>query len=188
MAGMRGLGRLFDIGLGYAPVDLNTNNGETGKRISMATCTGITVVAIVGAAAGGTDDLVLTFKQHTAYTSGTSNNLAAATVTTSSGITHYAIKSETLLDNDESWVEVTQSDSATVTLTGSTYAAVQKMIAVYVSADQLGDGYTHLSVDLSVASLGNAELATWFYIAHDLAAQRKPTNLPNLLRPGAANA
>lgn len=188
MAGMRALGRLFDLGIGFMPVDLNTNNGETGKRISMATCTGITVVALVGVAGGGTDDLVLTFKQHTAYTSGTSNNLAAATVTTSSGITAYWIKTETALDNDESWVEVTQSDSATVTLAGATYAAVQKMIAIDVMADQLGDGYTHLSVDLSVASLGSAELATWFYITHDLAVQRKPANLPNLLRPGAANA
>jgi hypothetical protein len=188
MAGMRALGRLFDIGIGFMPVDLNTNNGETGKRINMSTCTGVTVVAIVGVAAGGTDDLVLTFKQHTAYTSGTSNNLAAATVTTSSGITAYWIKTETALDNDEPWVEVTQADSATVTLAGASYAAVQKIIAVDVFADQLGDGYTHLSCDLSVAALGNAELATWFYLPHDLAFQAKPTRLPNLLRPGAANA
>src|SRR5688572_23497055 len=127
MAGMRALGRLFDIGPGFAPVDLNTA-GATGLRFNMSVATGITFVFNMAVAGGGTDDNVITFKQHTAYTGGTTSNLAAATVTTSSGITAYWVKSETALDNDESWVEVTQADSATVTLAGATYAARQVIL------------------------------------------------------------
>jgi hypothetical protein len=139
-------------------------------------------------AGGGTDDNVITFKQHTAYTSGTTSNLAAATVTSSSGITAYWVKSETALDNDEAWVEVTQADGATVTLSGATYAASQVILVVYVSADQLGDGYTHVSADFADPGSGGSRLGVCLGIVHDLAVQRKPTSLPNLLRPGAANA
>jgi hypothetical protein len=187
MAAQRGLGRLFDIGLGFAPVDLNTA-GATGKRFNLSVATGITFVFAVAVAGGGTDDNAITFKQHTAYTSGTTNDLAAATVTTSSGITAYWVKSEAALDNDESWVEVTQADGATVTLSGATYAARQVLLAVYIGADQLGDGYTHVSADFADPGSGGSRLGVCLGIVHDLAKQSKPVNLPNLLRPGTANA
>lgn len=186
MGAIRGLGRLFDIGVGFAPVDLNTA-GATGKRFSMSTATGITFVFGAAVAGGGTDDDVITFKQHTAYTGGTSSNLATASVSTSTGITTYYVKSEATLDNDEAWVEVTQADGATVTLAGATYAALQFLLAVYVSADQLGDGYTHVSADFADPGSGGSRLGFCIGIVHDLAAQRKPANLANLLRPGAAN-
>lgn len=186
MGAQRALGRLFDVGTAFAPVDLTTA-GATGKRLSMAVGTGVTFLAYLAAAGSGTEDVVFTFQQHTAYTGGTSSNLATATVATSSGITNWWIKAEAALDNDEAWVENSQADGATVTVPGATYSTQQAIVAVYVSADQLGDGYTHVSVNVgdpgSVSRLGAA-----LYIVHDLAAQRKPTNLVNLLRPGAANA
>lgn len=188
MAGMRGLGRLFDIGVAFTAFDINTANGATGKLISMAGASGVTFVASIGAEATSTTDLTLTFKQATAYSGGTSNNLASATVTGSSGITTYWTKSETTLDNDESWVENTMAEGAVITLAAASFAAKEKIVAVYVAADQLADGYTHLSVDIAVAALGNIEYAAGLYLVHDLRSQRKPANLPNLLRPGAANA
>jgi len=186
MAAQRALGRLFDIGLGFAPVDLNTA-GATGKRFSLQDASGITFLVGLAVAGGGTDDDVITMKQHTAYTSGTSNNLATATVATSSGITAYWVKSEVSLDNDEPWVEVTQADSATITLAGATYATLQLLVAIYVSADQLGDGYTHVSLDFADPGSGGSRLGFCAGIKHDLAAQRRPANLANMLRPGAAN-
>lgn len=187
MAAQRGLGRLFDVGLGFAVVDLNTA-GATGKRFSLSHATGITFLFTVAVAGGGTDDNVITFKQHTAYTSGTTNNLATATVATSSGITAYHIKAETALDNDEAWTEVTQADSATITLAGATYGPTQYILAVYVGADQLGDGYTHVSADFADPGTGGTRLGVCLGIVHDLAFQAKPSRLHNLLRPGAANA
>ncbi len=175
--GMRALGRLFDIGLCFAPVDTQTG-AITGKRISMKNASGVTFVCVKGAGTAN-DDPVFTLKQHTAYTSGTSANLAV--------ITTVYTKQETTLDNDESWTENTQAAGATFTGDG-TSAESQMLIAFYVGADQLSDGYTHVSVDLADTGSAGAQLAAGIYILHDLTVQRKPTLLGNLLNPGAANA
>lgn len=184
---MQGLGRLFDVGLGWAPVDLDTSNGATGKRLSLKNFDAVTFIVAVGVAASATDDLVLDVQQHTAYTSGTSADLDAAAVTGSRGITEYFIKSETALDNDESWVRVTQSEASEVTLAGATYAATQQLVAIHVDASQLGDGYTHVSLVASITTSAS-RLGACLYICHDLQVQRKPALLGNLLNPGAANA
>lgn len=176
---MEALGRIFDIGTGWAPVDLDTSNGATGKRISLQGASGITFVCTIGAAASGTDDLTLDVQQHTAYTSGTSGDLDV--------VTQWYIKSETLLDNDEPWVKVTQSAASEVVLTGTTYAATQKIVVIEVDASQLSDGYTHVSLVASITT-GAVQLGACLYFLHGLRASRAPANLPNLLRPGAANA
>lgn len=192
MAGMHGLGRLFDIGLAVAPVDINTSDAATGLRISMQGATGCTIVAVT--LAGGANDLVFDLRQHTAYTGGTSKDLeidSSAGIATTTETAFYHIKAETALDNDESWVKVPittgASTTSEVTVVGATYGTQQKLVAIYVSADQLADGYTHLSVDVSCTTSTSQILAV-LYILHDLAVQRAPANLPNLLRPGAANA
>jgi hypothetical protein len=188
---VRGLGRLYDIGLGVAPVDLDTANGATGKRISMLGASAIDVICIIGAAASGTDDVVIDVQQHTAYTGGTSKDLdsdPSTGVTTSRGISEWYIKSETLLDNDEAWTRVTQTAASEITLTGATYAATQKIVAFSVEATQLGTGYTHMSVNVAVTTSA-VQLATVIYLPVGLRAGARPDRLmyPNLLRPGAAN-
>jgi hypothetical protein len=186
---MRGLGRSYDVGLGVAPVDIDTANGATGKRHSMLTSESVDVLCIIGAAASGTDDLTIDVQQHTAYTGGTSADLDAAAVSTSIGITEWFIKSETLLDNDEPWVRVTQSAASEIVLTGATYAATQKIVAFNVRASMLGTGYTHMSVNLSLTTSAS-QLATVIYLPVGLRAGGRPDRLAyaNLLRPGAANA
>lgn len=182
---MFALGRIFDIGLGWAPVDIDTANGATGKRISMAGASCCTFVLALGA--GGSEDNVLTVQQHTAYTGGTSSNLATATISTSSGITRWHIKAETTLDNDEQWTTTTQSDGATVTVVGATYGAQQKIVVIEVDADQLGDGYTHLSLNSAITT-STSQLGACLYFLSGLRYPRKPSKLWNLLNPGAANA
>lgn len=185
MAGMEGLGRLFDFGTGWAPVDIDTANGATGKRVSLAGATGITFLVTTGV--GGAEDLTLDVQQHTAYTGGTSNDLDSTAVATSRGVTYYYIKAETALDNDEAWVKVTQAEASECVVVGATYGAMQKIVAIYISADQLGDGYSHVSLNAAITT-STAQLSSCTYVLHDLASQRGPANLPNLLRPGAANA
>jgi hypothetical protein len=182
---MEALGRLFDIGTGWVPVDLNTADGATGKRISMATCDAITFVVFL--AVGATDDVTLDVQQHTAYVNGTSSDLDSAAVATSYGIDHYYIKSEAVLDNDETWARVSQSEASEVTLTGATYGDKQNIVVIEVRASQLGDGYSHVSLVCS-STTSTAHLGACLYFTHELRYQRKPANLPNLLRPGAANA
>lgn len=182
---MEALGRLFDIGTGWAPVDLDTANGATGKRIALSGARAITFVVFL--AVGATDDVVLDVQQHTAYTGGTSNDLDSAAVTNSTGVDHYYIKSEPLLDNDEAWAKVTQSAASEITLTGATYGDKQNIVVIEIDARQLGDGYTHVSLNASTTTAA-AHLGACLYFVHELRYQRKPASLQNLLRPGVANA
>lgn len=182
---MEGLGRLFDVGTCVVPVDINTSDAATGQRISMSGHTGIAIVA--HCLAGGADDLTFDVQQHTAYTGGTSADLDAAAVATSTGIDHYYIKAETALDNDEAWVKVTQAVASEVLVVGATYGTQQKLVVIQVGADQLGDTYTHISVNVACTT-STSQLLTVLYFPYDLAAQRAAANRPNLLRPGAANA
>lgn len=173
---MDALGRLFDIGIGWAPVDLDTTNAATGLRMSMSGARGCTIVAVT--AAGGATAATFTLKQHTAYTGGTTADLAV--------ITRYALKTETVLDNDEAWVVTTQAAAATVAL-GTTDGDNEYILAIEVDARQMSDGYSHISLDFA-ATLGAPKLGTCLYLPHELRFQRKPARLQNLLRPGVANA
>ncbi len=173
---MLGLGRLYDIGLALAPVDLATA-GATGKRIHMGGCSGVDIVLIYGAGTDG-DDPVPSLQQHTAYTSGVSTDLAVMN-------TIYR-KAETLLDNDEAWVKTTQTAAAIMTAVADD-AQKQKIYVIHVPSTALADGYTHVSVNQADLS-NNAQLAAIIYLKVDLAQQRTPANLGNLLRPGVANA
>lgn len=182
---MEALGRLFDIGTGWVPVDLDTANGATGKRIAMSGADAITFVVFL--AVGATDDVVLDLQQHTAYVSGTSNDLDAAAVASSTGVDHFYIKSEATLDNDEAWALVEQTAASEITLTGATYGDKQCIVVIEVDAAQLGDGYTHLSLNAATTT-STAHLGACLYFTHELRYKRKPVNLRNLLRPSAANA
>lgn len=173
---MLGLGRLYDIGLALAPVDLATA-GATGKRISMLGCGGIDLVLVYGAGTDG-DDPVPSLQQHTAASGGTTASLAA--------ISTIYRKSETTLDNDESWQVTTQTAAAIMTAVADD-AQKQKIYVIHVPASALADGYTHISVNQADLS-NNAQLAAFLYLRVDLASQRKPSLLPNLLAPGVANA
>jgi hypothetical protein len=123
--------------------------------------------------------VVLDVQQHTAYTSGTSADLDC--------ITQWYIKAETALDNDEAWVAVTQSIASECTVVGATYGAQQKLVVIEVSAASLSAGYGWVSLNAAVTT-STAQLGACLYITHDLAAQRTPPNLANMLNPGAANA
>lgn len=181
---MEGLGRLFDIGVGAAPVDFNTANGATGKRIAARDASGLTVVVFAGAAASGTDDMTITIQNHTASTGGT-------TATAADAVSAAYVKSETALDNDESWVALTPA-SGVVTLAGATYAATQKIVVVEVDLKKLGtvtdSSFTHVSANVASGSTDAAQLGGVLYVLHGLVSGRAPTSLGNLLNPGAANA
>lgn len=186
---MEGLARLFDIGTGWAPVDLDTSNGATGKRIAMSGADAITFVVFCGVAASGTDDLTFDIQQHTAYTGGTTKDLdsdPSTGVTDSTGVDHFYIKSEALLDNDEAWVKVNQAVASEVVLAGATYAASQKIVVIEVNAAQLGEGYTHVSLNASLTTAA-VQLGACLYFVHELRQGRRPAKLRNLLRPSAVN-
>lgn len=184
-AGMEILGNVVDFGEGWAPVDLDTANGATGKRLSLSQ--NRAVCFLVRCGVGGAEDLTLDVQQHTAYTSGTSADLDAAAVSDAVGVDHYYIKAETALDNDEAWVRVDQTAASECVVVGATYGAMQKIIAIEVFASQLAAGYTHVSLNAAITT-STAQLSSCTAVVHDLRYKRKPTKLGNLLRPGATNA
>lgn len=133
------LGSDFDVSIGIAPVNLATG-ANTGARQLMRGVEYMTVLYIGGASAVA-EPPVLTVRQHTAVTAGSSADLAV--------VTEYWHKSEATLDNDEPWVRVAQAASATVTGT----AEMQQLIAFRVRADSMTAG-PYLSVDVADEGTG----------------------------------
>jgi hypothetical protein len=165
---MEALGRLVDVCIGAAPVDLSTA-AVTGKRVALKGCGGLTILVIKAAGTAG-DDPTVTLKQHTANTGGTTSNLAV--------IDHYYLKDAATLAGTEAWTKVTQTAAATIVDPGGagTSAEHQQIIAIEVDAAQLSDGYTHVSLD--VADVGtNAQLGAILYLRRDLLVQRTPAAL-----------
>lgn len=162
---MEALGRVLDISAGIVVVDTQTG-AMTGKRVSLKHATGISVVLHKGAGTGS-DDPVLTFKQHTASTGGTSANLAV--------VDHYYKKSATTLAGTETWSKVTQTASQTVTLTSE--ATKQGIYVFEIAANSLTDTYGYVSLDVADTGSAGAQLGTVLYILHGLEIQRTPANL-----------
>lgn len=164
---MEGLGRLFDVEIGIAPVDLS-GGATTGKRCSLRDATGISILLIKGLEAG-TDDPVLTFQQHKVSTGGTPANLAI--------IDHYYQKSAVTYLGSEQWVKKTQAASQTVTLTSE--APNQGLYLFEIGANDLSDGYGYVSVNIADAG-STAQLGTLIYVPHDIKG-RAATSLQALL-------
>lgn len=163
-----GLGRLFDISVGAAPVDLSSA-AVTGKRVSLKNAAALSIVVFKGAGTAG-DDPTVTLQQHTAASGGTSQNLAV--------VDHYYLKSATALAGTETWARKTQSASATITDPGGagTSAESQQILVIEVLGTQLADGFSYVS--LNIADVGtNAQLGGVLYLLHDLTVGRAPANL-----------
>jgi hypothetical protein len=171
---IRALGRLFDLGVGFIPVDMQTA-ANTGKRQSLKHCAGVTIVLFKAVGTAG-DDPVLTLKQHTASSSGTTANLAAITTY------WYKASVSAAMANTEQWVEVTQAAAATISDPGGlgTSAESSMIVVVEVLAEQLADGYAYVSLDVADTG-GNAQLGGVLYIPHGLKYPSAPANLPRAL-------
>lgn len=173
---MLGLGKDYDIGLSHAPVDLATA-GFTGKRIWLGDCAGVDIVLLFAVGTDG-DDPVPALEEHTASVSGTTRDLAVMD-------TIYR-KSETALDNDETWVKTTQTAAAIMTAVADD-AQKQNIYVIHVEASSLSDDCAWVSVKHADLS-NNAQLTAGIYLKVGLKSQRAPVLLPNLLLPSAANA
>lgn len=159
---MKGLGRLFDIGSAFTPVDFNTSDAATGHRIHMRNYDAITMVLFKGAGTAGADP-VITVQEHNAASAGTSQSLAV--------IDEYFYKAETTLDGDETWTRATQTAAATASV--DTWAEVELIAAVEVDSQQLSAGFEWISFNIA-ATVANAQLVSGLYIMHGLKIQRRP--------------
>jgi hypothetical protein len=174
---MEGLGRLFDVSVGYVNIDLNTS-GATGKRVSLKNATGVSFICILPATAA-TEDIVFDVQQHTASSGGTSGDMDAAAgvaVTTTAGIDHFYIKSATTLAGTETWAKVANTAGSEVTVSGATYGASQCIVVIEVAASMLGDGYSYVSI-INADPGSTARVVSVIAVLHDLNVKRAPANL-----------
>ena len=159
---MQGLGRLFDIGSAFSPVDFNTSDAATGHRIHMRNYETVACVLFKGAGTAGADP-VITIREHTAATGGTSADLAV--------VDEFFYKEETALDGDETWTRVAQTEAATATV--ATWAENEGIVVVEVEAASLSAGFEWVSFNIA-ATVANAQLVAGLYIMHGLKIQRRP--------------
>lgn len=159
---MDGLGRAFDIGSAFTPVDFNTSDAATGHRVHMRNYDHIAFVLFKGAGTAGADP-VITLQEHNALTGGTSQSLAT--------ITECFYKAETTLDGDETWTRLTQAAAATVSV--DTWAEVELIAVIEASSQSLSAGFEWISCNIA-ATVANAQLVSGFYIMHGLKIQRRP--------------
>ncbi|MEU4804319.1 hypothetical protein [Actinosynnema sp. NPDC023587] len=161
------LGRLFDISVGWSPVDAQT--AQTGKRVSLRNAGGCTIVVIKAAGTAG-DDHSYDLQQHTASSGGTTADLDI--------ITSYHLKDEVTLDGDETWARLAQAVASEITEAGAagTSAEHEQILVIEIEATQLADGYDYISLN-SGGEGSNAQLSTCIYLLRDLMAQRAPVNL-----------
>lgn len=166
MAGMIGLGRVYDLGSAVVPVDLS-GGAVTGKRIHLSRASALAVVVFKGAASTGTDP-AFTFGAYAASSGGSKS--AAYT-----GPTSMYKKSAATLAGTESWSKVAVTPSSNVvTLTGE--QGNQGIYVFEILGSQLPDGNPYFEVDSSDAG-SVAQLGGVFYLLHDLTVQRTPANL-----------
>jgi len=159
---VNGLGRIFDIGSAFTPVDFNTADAATGHRIHMRNYTGIAMVLYKGAGTAGADP-VITVQEHNAKTGGTSADLVC--------IDQVFYKTEATLDGDETWSRATQTAAATYT--DATCAELEGIIVTEVEASAMSAGYEWISFNIA-ATVANAQLVCGLYIMHGLKIQRRP--------------
>ncbi|HEV8653253.1 MAG TPA: hypothetical protein VG276_28640 [Actinomycetes bacterium] len=167
--GVKGLGRVFDIGSVVVPVADLAAGANTGHRIHLKNYDGVCFVCYMGAVSAGTDTFVPDLQCHNAATGGTSQDLDTTTT--------WYHKSEATLDGDETWTKVTQAAASEVSLTGATYAALQMIVAFEVLGASLPDGFEWVSVDLPDAGAGGTRPGCILAIMFGLNVQRAPENL-----------
>ncbi len=169
MAGMHALGRLADFSCAIAPVDLSAA-AVTGKRVAVKRASGLMVVIFKGAASAGTDP-EFTFREATAATGGTIQNMANPPA-------WYWQKTAAALAGSETWSQVTATySSGSVALTGE--EGNQGIFVFDILSEDLSAGFDFIEVD-SVKAGTVAQLGAVLYIPHDLLSQRSPANLAAL--------
>lgn len=164
--GAVGLGRYFDATAVAVPADA-VAGALTGNRVSMKNCGAVAFLVLTSA--GSTDELDLDLQEHTAATGGTSQDLDI--------ITTFYVKSETTLDGDETWTAVTQSAASEISDAGG--ASEQTLLCVEVRAEQLSDGFTHVSLNVPDLGANGSRYTAIIGLPIELYAQRTPENLPN---------
>lgn len=171
------LGRVFDIIPLVEPIDLD--NSQSGDQFSLRNAGGVALLFITGVGAAGRD-LTFTVKRHTDMSdaSGTTIDLSAL----SHPYYYYKQGATATCVGVGTWSRgsLSDTDGASVVLDAAE-GETSSLILLYIDADDLGDGYTAVSVSAVVAGGSGAKLGAAMAFLVDLDVQRVPTNLASAL-------
>jgi hypothetical protein len=159
-----GLGRLYNIGSVTVPTDA-VAGAITGQRNNLRDYGGVDFLVVTSG--GSTDITDVDLRQHTASTGGTSADLDV--------IDHYYYRTEATVDGDEVWIRGTQSAASEITDVGA--ASQELVLVICVEAEQLSDGYTHVSLDIPDLGTNGTRFCTIIPILRDPMVQRAPAAL-----------
>lgn len=159
---MFGLGDVFDVGHGIAPVDL-AGGAVAGARIHMRNYDTLGVV-IYKEAGADAEPVTFTLQEHNAASAGTSQNLAV--------IDEFYRKQAGTLAGTEAWTRVTQAAAATVAQVSGD-SDTQAIIVFHVQSQSLSAGFEWLSVSSSDVTTAG-QFGCVLYIPHGLKIRRRP--------------
>ena len=164
-----GLGEAFDIAPVVAVQDLcGISTQVMGEAISLENAEGVTFVLFAGDGNGTTDDLTWDL-QEIDGAGGTPQDLDI--------ITEYYTKLHASdLGADIAWTKVTQSAASEVAAIAGTQEQLA-LIAFSVRADQLSDGYTHVTIRQPDLGSTDAKYGGWVALLWGLKVKRAPENL-----------
>lgn len=174
---MLGLGRVHDIIPLVIPIDLDSSQG--GDQFSLRNAGGVELVFITGVGAAGRD-LTFTVKRHTDMSDATGTTIDLSAI--SHPYYYYKQGTAATCVGVGTWSRgsLADTDGAAVVLDAAE-GETSSLIVVYIDADDLGDGYTALSVSDIVAGGSGAKLGAAVAMLVDLDVQRIPTNLASAL-------
>lgn len=174
---MLGLGRVHDVIPLVIPIDLDTSQG--GDQFSLRNCGGVELFFFTGVGAAGRD-LTFTLKKHTDMSDATGTTIDMSAL--SHPYYYYKQGSTATCVGVGTWSRgsLADTDGATVVLDDAE-GETSSLICIYVDADDLGDGYSALSLSAIVAGGTGAKLGAAWAELIDLDVQRVPTNLASVL-------
>lgn len=152
MAGMRALGRQYDI-----------VQNPSGLNICLKDCSGIGFMAVNGTSTAA----ILTVTASTAFSGGTTSNW-----TTALGFGQNQLYYTRLTGNTANWVPHTVASEWSSNVFTTTVSTTSAVTYIDFLVSELADGYDYINVTVSGSSC-TLPVA----LLYDLTVQRKPANL-----------
>lgn len=172
-----GLGRDYDIIPLAIPIDLD--NSQSGDQFSLRDCAGFDLVLFTGDGAADRD-VTFTIKRHVDMDDATGTTIVCGTAT---DLREYFYKQHgTTAVGVGTWSRGTwyDADGAGVVV-DTAEGENSSLIVIPFEADDLGDGYSAVSISAIVAGGSGAKIGCALAILRGLRVQRTPENLRSQL-------
>lgn len=169
------LGAILDLIPNILPIDLEAGDNE-GDTISLKNAAGVLCVLFAKYAAGGTDDITLSFLQNTNVGNSPADEKVLGNVITK----YWKKQAATVLTGTGTWTEVTQTADDEVVINANGQSV---LVAVYIDAADLdvANRFDCLRMRIADPGSGGAYIGGALYIPVGLTYPSAPDKLPNMI-------